>query len=130
MEIEDRLVTDSSEIDDAFNDHFATTGSKLADKIGLSSDGNLSFCDYLPAADSVFSSDPVYHKRVLELMLELSDKKVTGLDGVSGTVIKLSAHYIVMQISNIFNCSIQYFSIVQYSIFPDEWKSARVTPVF
>ena len=34
LEIEDRLVTDSSVIADAFNDHFTTIGSKLADIIG------------------------------------------------------------------------------------------------
>ena len=77
-------MTDSSAIADAFNDHFATIGSKLADKIGPSLDANLSFRDYLPATDSVFSFDPVCHNKVLKLMLKLSDKRARELDGISG----------------------------------------------
>lgn len=124
LEIDDRQVTDSSLIADAFNNHFATIGSKLADTIGSCTDANLTYRDYLPISDCVFNFEPVSPNRVLKLILKLSNKKATGLDGISGKLIKLSAPYIVLPISKLFNCSLRT------GIFPDEWKSARVTPVF
>ena len=57
-------------------------------------------------------------------MLKLSKKKAIGLDGISSQFIKISAPVIVASITEILNCSILT------GIFPDEWKAARVTPVF
>ena len=61
---------------------------------------------------------------MLELILKLSKKKAIGLDGISSQLIKISAPVIVALITEIFNCS------VLTGVFPDEWKAARVTPVF
>ena len=108
---------------EAFNEHFSTIGCKLTDAIGSINSAE-SFLEYLPTANSVFSIEPTSSAKVLELMFKLSKKKAIGLDGISSQLIKISAPVIVASITEIFNCSILT------GIFPDEWKAARVTPVF
>ena len=64
---------------------------------------------------------PVCPNKVLKLMLKLSHWLSWYFKQTDQIICSL---YIVMSISNIFNCSIQT------GIFADEWKSARVSPVF
>ena len=124
LEIGNQQITDSANIAEAFNEHFSSIGSKL---IGAIVSNNVSpaksFIEYLPTTNSVFSIKPTYPQQVLELMLKLSNKKATGLDGISSKLIKISAPVTVSSITKIFNSSIST------EIFPDEWKLARVTPV-
>ena len=120
LEIDNQKLTNSAQ---AFNEHFSTIGCKLTDAIG-SANSTKSFLEYLPTANSVFSIEPTSSAKVLELMLKLSKNKAIGLDGISRQLIKISAPVIVASITEIFNCSILT------GIFPDEWKAARVTPVF
>ena len=108
---------------EAFNEHFSTIGCQLTDAIGSVNSAE-SFLEYLPTTNSIFSIELTSSAKVLELMLKLSKKKAIGLDGISSQLIKISAPVIVASITENFNCSILT------GIFPDEWKAARVTPVF
>ena len=123
LEIDNQKLTNSTAMAEAFNEYFSTIGCKLTDAIGSANSAE-SFLEYLPIANSVFSIEPTSSAKVLELMLKLSKKKAIGLDGISSQLIKISAPVIVASITEIFNCSIVT------RIFPDEWKAARVTPVF
>ena len=124
LEIGNQQITDSANIAEAFNEHFSTIGSKLIDAIVLNNVSPAkSFVEYLPTTNSVFSIKTTYPQQVLELMLKLSNKKATGLDGISSKLIKISAPVRVSFITKIFNSSIST------GIFPDELKLARVTPV-
>ena len=124
LEIGNQQITDSANIAEDFNEHFSTIGSTLIDAI-VSNDVSppKSFIEYLPTTNSVFSIKPTYPQQVLELMLKLSNKKATGLDGIASKLIKISAPVIISSITKIFNSSIST------GIFLDEWKLARVTPV-
>lgn len=123
LKVGQQELTSSIDIAEAFNEHFSTVGKKLASKIE-SSNVKKSFHEYLPTTNTVFGIEPTCPARVLKLLLKLSDKKPTGLNGISSQLIKISAPYIANSITNIFSCAISM------GIFPDEWKSARVTPVF
>ena len=124
LEIGNQQITDSANIAEAFNEHFSTIGSKLIDAIVSNNVSPAkSFVEYLPTTNSVFSIETAYPQQVLELMLKLSNKKATGLDGVSSKLIKISAPVIVSFITKIFNSSIST------GVFPDELKLAPVTPV-
>ena len=78
----------------------------------------------MPSTDKVFSITPILSSKVLELLLKLSVRKATGLDGISSKLLKMAAPVIATSITDLYNCSIST------GVFPEEWKLARVVPVF
>ena len=62
--------------------------------------------------------------QVLSLFEKLNKSKGAGLDGICSRLILYCADLIAPHISIIFNSSLAN------GIFPDDWKSARVTPLF
>ena len=61
---------------------------------------------------------------ILNLPLGLVASKASGMDGISAKVLKIAAPVITPSLALIFNQSISI------SIFPSDWKIARVTPIF
>ena len=49
-----------------------------------------------------FVVNPTYPSKVHELLLQLSDKKATGLDYISSKLLRISAPVICTSIANIF----------------------------
>ena len=74
--------------------------------------------------DKVFGITPICPAKVLELFLNLSDRKATGLDNISSKLLNIAAPVIATSITDLFNCSIST------GVFPNEWELARVVPVF
>ncbi|EDO31022.1 predicted protein, partial [Nematostella vectensis] len=66
----------------------------------------------------------VSNTKVLKLLGCLSNAKATGIDKISGKILKCAAHAISPSLTYIFNNSIIS------NCFPDEWKMARVLPLF
>lgn len=58
------------------------------------------------------------------MLSSLSPAKASGLDGLPVKLIKLASPYIAKSLTSIFNRSIST------GIFPCEWKTARVTPIY
>ena len=115
-------VTNPSELSDKFNNHFATIGSKLAGKIDFSdTDSHLR---YLTGTDKRFELRPTSTTKVFSLLNKLNKSRATGLDKISGRLLRECADLISSPICNIFNQSISQ------GVFPDDWKSARVAPLF
>ena len=54
----------------------------------------------------------------------MKTKKSPGTDGITTKLLKDAGHTVAESLVKIFNLSIQT------AIFPDEWKMARVTPIF
>ena len=108
----------------AFNEHFSTVGPKLANQIPSAANGDKSCLEYLNITDQRFCFTPTNSSQVLLLLNKLSKSKATGLDKVSARLIRECADLICMSISKIFNCSLTT------GVFPDDWKSAKVTPLF
>ena len=67
---------------------------------------------------------PVVVSHVHRLLLGLSSIKATGIDKISSKIIKIAAPVISDSLTLIFNLSITL------SCFPDEWKTARVIPLY
>ena len=61
---------------------------------------------------------------VYNLLSGLSSNKATGIDKISSKIIKIAAPVISDSLTQIFNQSIAQF------FFSDEWKIARVVPLF
>ena len=122
LEFEDKKLTDPTDIAEGFNKFFAEIGPKLSENIedidscfdefvNQSISGNLSFQQISP---SLVSS----HLR------KLCMRKATGLDTVSARLLRECFDLISDSLALIFDRSIET------SIFPDEWKSARITPLY
>lgn len=105
-----------------FNQYFSTIGANLAASID-SNDGE--FEQYVKGSGSQFQSfKSVSGNEVLKLLSGLSKSKATGIDKVSGRMLKAAAPVISRSLSCIFNNSIKT------CCFPDDWKIARVIPLF
>ena len=121
--IDDKKVTSPSDIAESFNEYFSEIGPKLADNI----DQNNSNCfqQYIKKAESEFATfEPVTVNHVFHLLSKLQSTKATGIDKISSKIIKIAAPIISNSLTHIFNQSITLCS------FPNEWKIAKVTPIF
>ena len=123
LKLNDNSVTNSHELSNAFNDHFSTIGTKLANEVPLVTDGS-SYADYIVSSDNKFIFSPISSSNVFSLLNKLSKSKATGLDNISAKLIRECADLISIPLCNIFNNSLSS------GLFPDDWKCARVTPLF
>ena len=84
-----------------------------------------SFETYVTTTKSEFPAfQPVTVSHVYHLLLGLSSNKPTGIDKISCKIIKIAAPVISDTLTLIFN------QAITISSFPDEWKTAKVIPVF
>ena len=58
------------------------------------------------------------------LLRTINSNKATGLDGIPGKILKLAADILSPSLTGLFNQS-----LIQ-GIYPDDWKIAKVVPVF
>ena len=115
-------ITNSTALSNAFNDHFSTLAPNWHAKylsIMALVVRNISL-----ALMKDFSSSPLIAIRFFLFFIKLNKCKGAGLDGILSRRILDCADLITPHISIIFNSSLAN------GIFPDDWKSARVTPPF
>ena len=116
-------ITNPTMLSNEFNNHFATISLKLASNISTP-DSDYNYLKYLTNTDKQFQLCPTTTDNVLSLLNKLNKSKATGLDMISAWLIRDFVDLICIPICNIFNQSIGQ------SIFPDDWKCARVAPLF
>ena len=80
-------ITNSHELSNAFNDHFSTTGTKLANEVPLVTDGS-SYADYIVSRNNKFIFSPISSSDVFSLLNKLSKSKATGLNNISAKLIR------------------------------------------
>ena len=114
---------DSKRIANALNFHFTNIAAKLASEL-QNKEYQTNHTDYLKQVNATFSLLPTNPQSVEKLLKEAKADKATGLDGISNSILKLSAPFISKHLSGLFNLSIRLGS------FPNEWKTAKVTPIF
>ena len=107
------------------NKYFVELGGNLANKIPRSNilpDSFLS--DVHHPVNGLPSFQEISENDVLKLLHGLGPNKASGIDGISSRILKLSAAVISPSLTSIFNQSILT------GIFPNDWKIARITPIF
>ena len=110
------------DIAEGFNEYFSNIGPNLASNIDSSS---YNFETHVKNAKSEFAAfQHVTVSHVSRLLHRLSSNKATGIDKISCKIIKLAAPVISDSLTLIFNRAIAV------SAFPDEWKVARVIPLY
>jgi hypothetical protein len=114
--------TTPKDIAEGFNDYFSNIGPDLASKIDTS---NYNFETYTKIAESEFAAfQPVTVSHVCSLLHGLSSNKASGIDKISCKIIKIAAPAISDSLTFIFN------QAITLSSFPNEWKMARVIPLY
>ena len=123
LELNGAKITNSTEIAEGFNNFFAEIdiGPDLSRYIG---EVDTSFDEFVNQASSCFSFQRVTQLHVSFQLNKLCKRKATGLDSVSARLLRECPDLISESLALIFNQSIDT------GIFPDEWKSARITPLF
>ena len=114
-------ITGPLKIANQFKKHFATVGLNLASDRQVSP---VKPDNYLSRCKSTFQLERISPKDLLNLILNVNTMKATGLDCISNKIIKISANIIYEDLAKLFNKSIES------NIFPVEWKTARVVPIF
>lgn len=118
---DNKSCTSPREISSALNSHFTDIGPKLASQIPLSS---RDFTEYINPTEHSFNISQVSNDKINELINALPLNKACGLDGISARLLKDAAPIIVPSLTFIINLSIRT------GIFPDDWKIAKVTPIY
>lgn len=125
LKVDEREIINSEEMSDEFNKFFTSIAANLKEPIPPSK-----FTDIKDHVDSkvpehiFFNIPPIHEQRVHKMLLNLNTSKSTGLDDIGPKFLKLSANIIYPYIHHILNLSISQ------GIFPVEWKTAKVKPLF
>ena len=114
ININGKVVSDGKGISDAPNDHFVSTGNKLAGEI---LDPVQTSIDYLSKTGKI-------ETRFLFKRIQPKQGKVMGQNMIPNQILKSSKNIISQSLAYIFNASLQS------SIFPDDLKIAGVAPIF
>ena len=117
---DDTEITNSYEIANAFNTYFTTIGESLANELPHSDIDPIS---YLNPVNSSFSLEQLNVETVIESLKAVNSNKATGPDNIPGRVLKIAAEFLSPSLT-IFNRSLSM------GIYPDDWKMARVLPIF
>ena len=122
INLDGKSFTTPKDIAEGSNDYFSNIGPDLASKIDTS---NYNFETYTKTAESEFAAfQPVTVSHVCRLLHGLSSNKATGIDKISCKIIKIAAPAISDSLTFIFN------QALTLSSFPNEWKMARVIPLY
>ena len=119
------IISNSSELSNAFNEHFSTIGSRLANELPPNDNNNdLSYINNINVNHNKFSFSSTSSSIVFSHLNKLCRSKATGLNNISAKIIRECADLISVSLCDLFNKSLLS------GIFPDDWKCARVTPLF
>ena len=125
LKLNGSIISNSSELSNAFKDHFSTTCPRLANE-GPPNDNNddLSYFNNINVNHPKFSFSSTSSSIVFSHLKTLCASKATGLDNISAKIMRECADLISVSLCDLFNKSLLS------GIFPDDWKRARVTPLF
>lgn len=121
IKTKDGTTSDKVTIAETLNNFYTTIGSNLASKITTHD----SFDKFLPEqVQERLEFKEVSQNEVYKVILSMKAKKSTGYDDLSNDLIKKIANEITQPLTIIINYSIRK------NEFPDEWKVARVIPLY
>lgn len=126
----DGVLRSGPYVGEIFNTYFSSVGEKLYKNIAwltqaelLSLDKNMNFsAENRPIPE--FKFRPITLIGLERLINKIEIHKNSGIDGISSQLLKMSFKILLPQVLHMFNSSIMS------GIFPDAWKTAKVTPLF
>ena len=125
LKLNGSIICNSSELSNAFNDHFSTIGTCLANEIPPNDNNNdLSYISNINVNNNKFTFSSTISRIAFSHLNKLCRSKATGLDNISAKIICECADLISVSRCDLINKSLLS------GIFPDDWKCARVTTLF
>ena len=103
------------------NSFFTKIGPSLSRDV---TEFDKSFDEFLTETDKNFVFEKTTPTHVFALLSKLCKSKATGLDNISAKLPRECPDLLAESLTYIFNESLMT------GLFPDEWKSARVTPLY
>ena len=126
IKVNGKIITENKTIAENFNDYFVGTVKRLVSLMGcsaLSTSARKYF--FLPCGSTEnFKFAKVSEELTLNQLRGLKNGKAVGLDQMPVRLLKYSASVIAKPLTTIINLSLAKGKV------PDEWKAARVIPLF
>ena len=119
-----RVITGDSEVANAFNDHFASAGSKIQAKIPVRKTPADKIMSNVKEVPDKLHFVPVTEIQLCKIVDSLKSKKSCGLDGISNVLLKRIINVIKLPLCSIINRSLAE------GVFPDLMKIAKIKPLF
>jgi hypothetical protein len=121
INIDGKIINDSKQIADSFNDYFCGIGKALSQKLPKMS---MSYTNFLKQSNpnSMFVN-PITQHEIIQEISKLKDKKAIGVHDIPVRILKSSKEILARPLERICNMSIQQ------GVFPNLMKIARVTPI-
>ena len=117
----EEVITSPMEMAETFNSYFTNVGVNLAAKIPPPKFIPES---YLTPTDKIFSIQIPTITTVCRLLKPIDENKSVGLDNIPNKLLKMAVDVVAPSLTEIFSQSINT------GIFPNDWKEARVSPLF
>ena len=117
-------IFDSKEIANSMNQFFCTVGEKLSNDIPETINPLLKGEYIVNPQNATFSFIPVTPKQLIETMGKFKTSQGSGLDGISNFFLKVGMPALAGSLSELFSMS------MSLGLFPDDWKIARVAPIY
>ena len=117
-------INKTTDLANLFNEHFSTVGLKLTNEIPWEANSDKSCLEYLNISDQRFCFILTNSSQVFSLLNKRSKSKASGLKKICARLICECVNLICISICKVFNCSLTT------GIFRDDWKCAKVTPLF
>ena len=130
---EDKCIVDSKNMANKFNNYFTSIGSELGNKFNdhkgaecpCNEGCSKQYCNSMVNKFKFeFKFDVISAEFVSDQICNMQNSKSPGLDQFNVRLLKLAGPYLSNCLAHICNLSLSG------STFPDEWKKAKVTPIF
>ena len=86
LKLNNAIISYSSELSNAFNDHFSTIGPRLANEIPPIANNNSSYINYINVNNNKFSFSSTNCSIVFSHLNKLCRSKATGLNNISAKI--------------------------------------------
>ena len=113
--------SNQAEVAELLNTFFIEIGPRLSRNV---SNVDTTYKEFLSGTSKEFVFKEITSAHIYSLLSKLCKSKATGLDSISAKLLRECPDLIAESLTLIFNQSLLT------GIFPDEWKSARVTPLY
>ena len=121
-------ITEDNEVANAFNSFFTTISKKYFNSQPQFDNDSLKSLEIYVSSklmnETRFYIPEVTNDFVFNYLNGLDTKKATGTDEISAHILRKSARCLTPSLTHIINLSIRK------SIFPSNWKVAKITPIF
>ena len=106
------------------NRFFCTVGEKLSNDIPETGNPLLNDEFIVNSQNATFSFAPVTPKQLIEAMGKFKTSQRSGLNCISSLYLKIGMPFLAGSLSQLFNMS------MSLGFVPDDWKIAKVAPIF